>query len=431
MRLYGRGRTPFTTLMSKRPALSIISFGSQRKDTLQKSQALLKERFGIVEWLESSDAQPTGEWIWCIPERCELPLGALLRVEGIMEEGASGIHFFHVQDDLWAQAPTYAGLDSIRQTVSRFSFLHAASILMRRSTWKALFVDRGIFEIAEMGLAGIEDAIHSFGIPYDLHPERLHSEASPLRLDWKRIYGRSRSWLKPFEPATTWKRKAIAVVCLVRTPGLSDVKPELAEEVSKDFAEAFYRASLEAVEGLLEQTKQDEPVVAYWAIEEPHALQHPLWSGLRCVKQGDRSLPENIGRLYAELLKKHRAVFFLGSDCPQMSVSHMKSGLKALNQSGFILGPTADKHWYLWGGNVSLPEHFWDCPPKKEGAFWADFTENLAGFAPVGQLETLSLIRRTRDLDKFTYQTKESKEYSTRQFDALKKLALLGLQATH
>jgi uncharacterized protein len=419
-----------------RPALTLISFGSQRRETHHKSLGLLKERFGDVEWLEAAGARPRGDWIWCIPERCELSLGALLRVEGILEQNASGVHFFRVENDLEPDACQTTAKPGLTQqltqrVVSRFSFLRPPSLLMKRSTWEALLGEKSFFEIAEMGLAGIESELHECKIPYELHPERLHSEISPLRFDWKRLYLRSRNWLRPWEHSHSWQRRGVALVCLVRTPGVSNVKPELAKEAGKELAEAFYRTSLEAVEGLVEKFQEEETIVPYWAIEEADALEHPLWSGLRCVKQGEKSAPENIGRLYLELLAKHRAVLFLGSDCPQLSVRHLKAALRALKNPGFVFGPASSARWYLWGGNVELPELFWDAGPLNGDRFWGAFRSKLSGFASVVELEKLSLIERCRDLADLTEQTKPSGEYSRRQFEALQKLRQLGTQALH
>jgi|GEM_PF-6778185 len=410
------------------PKLTVISFGSQRRELHQRSLGLLEERFHSVEWVESDRPEPMGDWVWCVPPQCVLTLGALLRVQGVMEENAGGIHLFPVLREFREGG---AALDAIQKVSDHLPMLRQFSMLMKASAWRALFADKQPYEISELGLSGLEKDILSRSIPVQRHPESVRSEEPALKLDWKQIYLRSRNWLDPMEVVANWQRRGTAIVCFVRTPGLSAVKPQFAREVGKDFAETFYRNSLDAVEGLLEKVKENEPIFPYWAIHEPHAVTHPLWSGLNCLKQGEQTEPQNMGRLYGELLLKYRSVFFLGCDCPQLSASLLTESLEILRKPGFVVGPTSNGHWYLWGGNVALPEHFWDCGAGQEQEFWDDFAKKLSAFGDTRVQKTLTLVQSTEDLGAFTQQTQDPSEYSPRQFEALKKLALLGLQASH
>lgn len=93
-----------------------------------------------------------------------------------------------------------------------------------------------------------------------------------------------------------------------------------------------------------------------------------------------------------------RKVLIIGSDCLELSVGHLREGLKLLDRKDLVLGPAKDGGYYLVGWKRPLPACF-------KGVAWGTsrVLQKTVGNArkqglTAGFLGVLSDVDRTEDL---------------------------------
>jgi uncharacterized protein len=153
---------------------------------------------------------------------------------------------------------------------------------------------------------------------------------------------------------------SVAVCAVVKTPGLSPVKTRLAKTIGTERAEEFYTFSLGSISKLFESMSQKEnsfQLKPYFAVAEEQALVHSFWKGKNTLLQVPGTLGAKLSALYNALQKTHKAVLFVGGDMPHLTVSHLEKSIEILRSetSDFVLGPTLDGGFYLFGGCQALP----------------------------------------------------------------------------
>ena len=150
-----------------------------------------------------------------------------------------------------------------------------------------------------------------------------------------------------------------AIAIFVKTPGLSPIKTRLAARVGTAGASAFYILSINAVSDVV----RDFDASVFWAVAEKAALNDPMWRGFSCLSTGDGDLGERQHHVYETLLTRHDRVLLIGADAPQLSSAHLDAAVTALNRSDFVIGPTRDGGYYLFGGRISLHRSVWTSVP--------------------------------------------------------------------
>lgn len=147
----------------------------------------------------------------------------------------------------------------------------------------------------------------------------------------------------------------------VKTPALSAVKTRLWPRIGQRCAEAFHLASAEAVASVAQQAQHKAPITAYWAVAELQALQSETWSDLHKLAQGEGSLGARMHYVYDRLLQLHPAALLIGADAPQITSDHLLRAAHWLSdrEPRLVIGRARDGGFWLFGGNVGLPESAW------------------------------------------------------------------------
>ena len=90
-------------------------------------------------------------------------------------------------------------------------------------------------------------------------------------------------------------------------------------------------------------------------------IQMRQWLGAkwRYVEQGEGDLGSRIERAFQEnFANKSKHVVLVGTDCPQLTVFHVREAFSALKIFDMVIGPTEDGGYYLIGLNRHVPELF-------------------------------------------------------------------------
>ena len=157
-----------------------------------------------------------------------------------------------------------------------------------------------------------------------------------------------------------------AIAIFVKTPGVSPVKSRLAARIGKDKAEEFFHLCLKATEAVvIEAIKNSEgKIEAYWAVAERETLFNPLWNSFKTIYQGHGELGERLATVYSKLQKKHKRVFLIGADLPQLDFKTLlRAQYKLVSSRGYILGESDDGGFYLFGGRGIIERAVWNSIP--------------------------------------------------------------------
>lgn len=161
---------------------------------------------------------------------------------------------------------------------------------------------------------------------------------------------------------TTSNFKDCAIAIFVKTPGLTPVKTRLAADIGVQKAEAFYKKSLHITQHQLNQLNE-QVFAPHWAITEREGLNHRCWASFPTLFQGEGGLGQRLHRIYSLLIKQYNFVLLAGSDSPQIEADSYTQAHKDLCQYDFVMGPTDDGGFYLFGGRREVPKDIWLSTP--------------------------------------------------------------------
>jgi glycosyltransferase A (GT-A) superfamily protein (DUF2064 family) len=176
------------------------------------------------------------------------------------------------------------------------------------------------------------------------------------------------------------KKFTTAIAIFVKTPSVSQVKSRLASAIGKEKAEEFFLLSIKATEALVTEaiTKSGGQIEAYWAVAEKETLHHPLWNSFKTIYQGNGELGERLATVYSKLQKKHRRVFLIGADLPQLDYKTLlRAQFKLTSASRYVLGESDDGGFYLFGGRGVIERSVWNSIPYSSGETSSTLVQKL------------------------------------------------------
>lgn len=186
----------------------------------------------------------------------------------------------------------------------------------------------------------------------------------------------------------------------VKTPALSPVKTRLWPHLGRANAEALHLASAAAVASVAIMARRRGVLHPYWAVAEAAALDGDAWVDLPRVPQGEGSLGERMARVYEALRQRHRGAILVGADAPQLVTAVLENAAEWLSapEPRLVLGRAEDGGFWLFGGNMALPDSAWTIPHYSTAATGDQFFAAMQDFGQWLQLETLSDLDHARDL---------------------------------
>ncbi len=161
---------------------------------------------------------------------------------------------------------------------------------------------------------------------------------------------------------------SFALAIFVKTPGFSPVKTRLAARIGVSRAEEFYLHSIECTREYVNVACAQYPRIhPYWAVAEDGAAKS--WTGFPVVQQGSGSLGSRLSYVYRQLLAVHPWVFFIGADSPHLAPEMLVRAMKKaeVDSTDFVLGPTDDGGFYVFGGSRPVSANVWEHIPYSAG----------------------------------------------------------------
>ena len=180
------------------------------------------------------------------------------------------------------------------------------------------------------------------------------------------------------------------LVILAKTPGISPVKTRLAEEIGKDKSLEFYRLCKSCLKQFLKSEKHS----TYIATAEKPGVQHTFWQEFSTFHAEGVSLGDKQHFIFEKLLANYNAVVLVGMDIPQMDQTLIDEAFDSLVKSDFVLGPSQDGGFYLFGSRKKMPKWIWSETP------WST-PETAKIFAQLLYQEPVNL-RTLTDVDNFS-----------------------------
>lgn len=190
----------------------------------------------------------------------------------------------------------------------------------------------------------------------------------------------------------------VGLAIFVKTPGHSPVKTRLAAAWSEEAAREFHLHSTAAVAAVARAAQTAMPgLTPHWAVAEESALDDPLWQTLPRLAQGAGDLGARMRRVYESLMAKFGRALLLGADAPQVQVSDLSQAADALESHDYVLGPSVDGGFWLFGGRARVPDMAWDSTPWSRSDTAERFVAGLRS-GSVARLRTLRDVDTADDL---------------------------------
>lgn len=249
--------------------------------------------------------------------------------------------------------------------------------------------------------------LHAFR-DHILTSARKYSQSGWLKTTTDRLLKTYRQalpyWFK--EKVIRGKQEKVAgavVACFVKTPGISECKTRLAKSSSKKLALQVYEKLLDLTRFTLSKSvaKIDE-LEAIWMVAEKEGLHDPRWHSFRSLSQANGSLGERLSVAYDYLLDSHHKVLLIGADSPSLVSNDIKQALRLLERSDFVLQPSLDGGYVLFGGRKPISKKDWTSVRYSSAETFKDFQKVLLAN---GSLETLEMRRDIDEIeDLLSYQ---------------------------
>jgi len=152
---------------------------------------------------------------------------------------------------------------------------------------------------------------------------------------------------------------SFGIASFVKTPGVTPLKTRLAATIGANEAELFYKLSCDAVFATVVNSSMAAGDQAYWAVTENSEVTKEYWRSLPLIEQGEGTLGERLANVYDTLLSKHDIAVIVGSDCPQITSSLVKTAVEIVKSTGrLVMGPASDGGFYLFAFNKELDRKF-------------------------------------------------------------------------
>jgi glycosyltransferase A (GT-A) superfamily protein (DUF2064 family) len=184
--------------------------------------------------------------------------------------------------------------------------------------------------------------------------------------------------------------KKKAVICFVKTPGLSRPKSRLASSIGDQKALEIYLGLIARISETFSQL-ESRGIDTIWAITEAEGSSHPLWQDRKTWTQPLGDLGERLYEIEQRASSLYEQWIFIGSDTPALGAELIINTFDLLEGKNWVAGPSLDGGFYLWGSRKELTRERWIGTPYSS-------TETLQKLT-VG-LNNVEYLHPLPDLDK-------------------------------
>ena len=139
----------------------------------------------------------------------------------------------------------------------------------------------------------------------------------------------------------------IGVIVFVKNPELGKVKTRLAASVGDEEALAIYIRLLDHTCDVMSGL----PTVQRYVFYSQKVMHNDRWPEDTFIKsqQVDGDLGHKLKAAFAEVFTQCDKVIVIGSDCAQLSSSHIQDAINQLDRCNVVIGPSLDGGYYLLG----------------------------------------------------------------------------------
>ena len=163
------------------------------------------------------------------------------------------------------------------------------------------------------------------------------------------------------------------LVILAKTPEMSFIKTRLAREIGKDKALEFYQLCKACLNRFLNLKEHS----TYIATAEKNGIKHPFWKDFSTFHAEGESLGDKQYFIFKNLLVKYDAVVLVGMDIPQIDQTLIREAFDNLVTSDFVLGPSQDGGFYLFGSRRRMSKLIWSETPWSTSETAEEFVKLL------------------------------------------------------
>ena len=191
------------------------------------------------------------------------------------------------------------------------------------------------------------------------------------------------------------------IIVFIKNPELGKVKTRIAMSLGDKKALEIYSKLIGYTKGVLLQLSNVKKYVYYSSFVD---LQDD-WNNDKFEKciQSKGDLGERMSNAFGETFQACDQLIIIGSDCPQLTPSHINEAFEKLKKHNLVIGPSHDGGYYLIGMDKHYPMLFQDIVWSTNTVF--DDTIQIAkdNGLSVSKLETLSDIDYEEDWVKFGF----------------------------
>jgi glycosyltransferase A (GT-A) superfamily protein (DUF2064 family) len=138
----------------------------------------------------------------------------------------------------------------------------------------------------------------------------------------------------------------------------------------------------------------------FWAVAEPAAVTARVWDDLPNLVQGEGGLGARMGRVHAELVRRHGHGLLLGADTPQLASDHLLAALDwcAVAAARQVIGPARDGGFWLYAANRPSALARWEAVVYSAAETARHFRTTFADAGAWLELPTLTDVDQGDDL---------------------------------
>ena len=191
------------------------------------------------------------------------------------------------------------------------------------------------------------------------------------------------------------------VIVFVKNPELGKVKTRLATTVGDEKALEIYNKLLDYTRDVLIEVDDTKKYVFYSSfIDEDDGWQNDIFEKKLQMNGG---LGEKITEALKNIFEICDQVVIIGSDCPQLTPSHIELAFDKLQKQNIAIGPSHDGGYYLLGMDRFYPEIFQDITWSTDTVFQETLQKAESSGLTSYILETLSDIDYEEDWVKYGF----------------------------
>ena len=191
------------------------------------------------------------------------------------------------------------------------------------------------------------------------------------------------------------------LIVFTRYPEPGKAKTRLAHALGAQGAADMQRNLTEYTLSQVRQLQQIRPVAILVYFAGGDLQQMEKWLGPDFIYQPQESgdLGERLVRACSDAFKQaYKRVVVIGSDCPDLTATHIKRAFEALYHKDLVLGPATDGGYYLIGMNRENKSLFTQIPWSTEAVMASTIKAGEKLDLAIETLETLSDVDRPEAL---------------------------------